>query len=191
MKKICLLILLSFMGSSVVFADYDPRDDPNSSQSRAATQRARKASAEAKVKRDAANAEAKLKQEKAQADQYRAAMKDRATGLTDEQVRAAYPAFAKAQEASAYKSAADAYRKPLGDRTKGLTDKQVLALASDPKVQKEMMAESQSKLANTQAHFANMSPADRAAFERNSGMTTEQFQRMVAQAQSGLEKSKQ
>jgi hypothetical protein len=181
MKKICLLIFLSLIGSSVVYADYDPRDDPNSPQNRAATQRARKASAEAKVKRDAANAEAKLKQEKAQADQYRAAMKDRATGMTDEQVRAAYPAWLKAQTDASYKTAADTYRQLLGERTKGLDDKQVVALMSDPKVQKEIMAQQQAKATQARETFANLSPADRAAFERNSGMTVEQMQKMLAQ----------
>jgi hypothetical protein len=179
-----IFVMIAMLASACVYADYDPRDDPNSPQNRAAAQRAKKANAEAKVARDAANVAQKAKRDKDQAEMYRTMMKDSAKGMTDDQVRAAYPAFAKAQEAAAYKGAADAYRKVLGDRTNGLDDKQVVALMSDSKVQKEMMADQQTKMANAQKQFATMLPADRAMFERNSGMTIEQMQKMLAQTQA-------
>ncbi len=175
------LILICVLASTCVHADYDPRDDPNSPQNRAAAQKARKAAAEAKVKSDAVKAERKLYAEKVVVAEYRVIMKDRAKGMTDAQVTAAYPAFIKEETSRTNKTAADAYRQLLGEKTKGLSDAQVIALMSDPKAQKEIHDQQQAKIVQAQTQFANMSASERAMFERNSGMTVEQMQKILQQ----------
>ena len=98
-----LLIVATVFASFGAHADYDPRDDPNSPQSRAASRVAKEAAAKAKRKRDAEQAIT----DKKTADVYRGIYKDKAEGLSDKEVIAARPQWDKAAEASAQKQAAD------------------------------------------------------------------------------------
>jgi hypothetical protein len=93
MKRIFLFILLTAFAATAVHADYDPRDDPNSPQGRAAAAKARKASEKAKAERAVVQAA----HDKKTADFYRDMMKDSAKGLNDKEVIAAYPKWQNAE----------------------------------------------------------------------------------------------
>jgi hypothetical protein len=93
MKRVFLFILLAAFAATSARADYDPRDDPNSPQSRAAAAKARKASEKAKAERAVAQAAT----DKKRADIYRDMMKDSAKGMSDKEVIAAYPKWQHAE----------------------------------------------------------------------------------------------
>jgi hypothetical protein len=93
MKRVFSFILLIAFAVASVHADYDPRDDPNSPQSRAAAAKARKASEKARAERAVAQAAT----DKKTADNYRGIMKDSAKGMSDKEVIAAYPKWQNAE----------------------------------------------------------------------------------------------
>lgn len=95
MKHLFLFTLLAVFAISSAYADYDPRDDPNSPQSRAAAAQARKAAEKAKAERAVVQAAT----DKKTADVYRDMMKDSARGLSDREVIAAYPKWQSAEVA--------------------------------------------------------------------------------------------
>jgi hypothetical protein len=180
-SKICIVcaVMIVAAGSVQTHADYDPRDDPNSPQSRAAAQKARAASAANKAKQDAANAAHKAQYVTKMAEMYRTLMQDKAKGLTDAQVVATFPAWQTEQNTIAQKGAADTYRRMLGDTAKGLSDKEVMTLVSDPKWQKQYQ---QDRLQNVGSMLANLSPEQRTAFEKNSGMSSADLEKKLQSA---------
>jgi hypothetical protein len=95
MKDLFFFVLLAVLTVSSAYADYDPRDDPNSPQSRAAAAQARKAAEKAKAERAVVQAAT----DKKTADVYRDMMKDSARGLSDREVIAAYPKWQSAEVA--------------------------------------------------------------------------------------------
>jgi hypothetical protein len=177
-SKICLfsVALIAAICATHVRADYDPRDDPNSPQNRAAAQKARQAAAANKAKQDAEKAAHKARHDAAMAVMYRDVMKDKAKGMTDQQVVAAYPAWQTEQNAIAQKGAADTYRRILGDKAKGLSDKEVMALVSDPKWHKKQQ---QDQRQNMGSMFANLSPEQRAMLEKNSGVSAADLEKKL------------
>jgi hypothetical protein len=180
-SKICLfsVALIAAICATYVRADYDPRDDPNSPQNRAAAQKARQAAAANKVKQDAEKAAHKARHDAAMAVMYRDVMGARAKGMTDQQVVAAYPAWQAEQNAINQKSTADTMRRMMGDKATGLTDAQVMALASDPKWQKQFQ---QDRMKQTGSMLANLSPEQRAALEKNSGMSAADLEKKLQSA---------
>jgi hypothetical protein len=182
-SKICLIsvALITAICTTHVRADYDPRDDPNSPQNRAAAQKARQLAVANKAKQDAERAAHKARHDAAMATTYREMMKDKAKGMTDQQVVAAYPAWQNEQNAIAQKGAADIYRRMLGDKAKGLSDKEVVAIVSDPKWQKQSQQDRQKQVGSM---FANLSPDQRAALEKNSGMSAADLEKRLQSAQA-------
>ena len=180
-SKFCLVsvLLIAAISATHVHADYDPRDDPNSPQNRAAAQTARQAAAANKVKQDAEKAAHKARHDAAMAVTYRDMMKDKAKGMTDQQVVAAFPAWQTEQNAIAQKIAADTYRRILGDKATGLTDTQVTALVSDPQWQKQFQ---QDRTKQTGSMLANLSPEQRGALEKNSGMSAADLEKKLQSA---------
>ncbi len=186
-SKICLVsvALIAAICATHVRADYDPRDDPNSPQNRAAAQKARQAAAANKVKQDAEKAAHKARHDAAMAVMYRDVMKDKAKGMTDQQVLAAYPAWQTEQNAINQKSTADTMRRMMGDKATGLSDAKVMALASDPKWQKQFQQDRQKQMGNM---FTNLSPEQRAALEKNSGMSAADLEKKLQSAAASAPK---
>jgi hypothetical protein len=179
LQGLVLIACLVALPITAIRADYDPRDDPNSPQSRAAAQKARQVAAANKAKQDAANAAHKAKYEATMAEMYRPLMAEKAKGMTDAQVVAAYPAWQTEQNAIAQKGAADTYRRILGEKAKGLSDKEVMAMVSDPKWHKQYQ---QDRVQNMGSMFANMSPEQRLVLEKNAGMSAADLEKKLPSA---------
>jgi hypothetical protein len=165
MKRILALIVVALFSSTLVYADYDPLDDPKSPQYKAAAKKRAEQRAIADKKDQAVRAEMVKQQEaknlQREADSNRKKLGAEATGKSDAEVKV----IIDAKDAAKEKQRADRRRVALGADANGKTDAEVKTITEtkDRAAANEQMKAMTGKSLD---EMEKMSPKEREAFEK-------------------------